>query len=167
MRQQTNREIKGIFVAVCVLFAAFLLIPMIFITGKSFIGNGGWTFEYYRSVFGGREFAEIFVRSVGIAMVSALVTTILAFILAYSIHFTNIHPILKKGIYGLAVMPMLLPTITYGFAIIYSWKTGTYHKTSWKTVVRYIWHDRTHDRVCFVHAADLVLAHQQHNGIYR
>lgn len=97
MRQQTNREIKGIFVAVCVLFAAFLLIPMIFITGKSFIGNGGWTFEYYRSVFGGREFAEIFVRSVGIAMVSALVTTILAFILAYSIHFTNIHPILKKG----------------------------------------------------------------------
>lgn len=120
MRQQTNREIKGIFVAVCVLFAAFLLIPMIFITGKSFIGNGGWTFEYYRSVFGGREFAEIFVRSVGIAMVSALVTTILAFILAYSIHFTNIHPILKKGIYGLAVMPMLLPTITYGFAIIYS-----------------------------------------------
>ena len=83
MRQQTNREIKGIFVAVCVLFAAFLLIPMIFITGKSFIGNGGWTFEYYRSVFGGREFAEIFVRSVGIAMVSALVTTILAFILAH------------------------------------------------------------------------------------
>lgn len=28
MRQQTNREIKGIFVAVCVLFAAFLLIPI-------------------------------------------------------------------------------------------------------------------------------------------
>lgn len=120
MRQQTNREIKGIFVAVCVLFAAFLLIPMIFITGKSFIGNSGLTFEYYRSVFGGREFAEIFVRSVGIAMVSALVTTMLAFILAYSIHFTNIHPFLKKGIYRLAVMPMLLPTITYGFAIIYS-----------------------------------------------
>lgn len=120
MRQQTNREIKGIFVAVCVLFAAFLLIPMIFIIGKSFIGKSGLSLEYYRSVFGGREFAEIFGRSVGIAMASALATTILAFILAYSIHFTTIHPFLKKGIYRLAVMPMLLPTITYGFAIIYS-----------------------------------------------
>ena len=120
MRQQANKEIKGIFAIICILFAAFLLIPMIFIIGKSVVGNEGFTLEFYKSVFGGREFAGIFGRSVGIAMASAVVTTVLAFILAYSIHFTNIHPFAKKGIYKLAVMPMLLPTITYGFAIIYS-----------------------------------------------
>lgn len=120
MRQQANKEIKGIFAIICILFAAFLLIPMIFIVGKSVVGNEGFTLEFYKAVFGGREFAGIFGRSVGIAMASAVITTVLAFILAYSIHFTNIHPFAKKGIYKLAVMPMLLPTITYGFAIIYS-----------------------------------------------
>lgn len=120
MKQQTAKEIKGIFAIVCVLFAAFLLVPMIFIIAKSFHSGDGFTLEYYRAVFGGREFAGIFGRSVGIAMASAVVTTVLAFVLAYSIHFTNIHPFAKKGIYRLAVMPMLLPTITYGFAIIYS-----------------------------------------------
>ena len=120
MKQQTAKEIKGIFAIVCVLFAAFLLVPMIFIIAKSIYGGEGFTLEYYKAVFGGREFAGIFGRSVGIAMASAVVTTVLAFVLAYSIHFTNIHPFAKKGIYRLAVMPMLLPTITYGFAIIYS-----------------------------------------------
>ncbi len=120
MKQQTAKEIKGIFAIVCVLFAAFLLVPMIFIIAKSIYGGEGFTLEYYKAVFGGREFAGIFGRSVGIAMASAVATTVLAFVLAYSIHFTNIHPFAKKGIYRLAVMPMLLPTITYGFAIIYS-----------------------------------------------
>lgn len=120
MSQQKNREIKVIYGVICILFTAFLLIPMIFIICKSLSDGNGFTLEFYKSVFGGREFARIFGRSVGIAMVSAVVTTMLAFALAYSIHFTNIHPFLKKGIYRLAVMPMLLPTITYGFAIIYS-----------------------------------------------
>lgn len=120
MSQQKNREIKVIFGVICILFTVFLLIPMIFIICKSLSDGNGFTLEFYKSVFGGREFARIFGRSVGIAMTSAVVTTVLAFVLAYSIHFTNIHPFLKKGIYRLAVMPMLLPTITYGFAIIYS-----------------------------------------------
>ena len=48
------------------------------------------------------------------------VTTILAFFLAYTIHYTNLPGIWKKVIRLAAVAPMLLPTITYGFAIIYS-----------------------------------------------
>ena len=83
------------------------------------MGNEGFTLEFYKNILGG-EFLKIFINSVGIAMASAVITTILAFILAYSIHFTNIPAPAKKGIHLLAVMPMLLPTITYGFAIIYS-----------------------------------------------
>ena len=120
MKKQKNVEIKVIFIAVCLLFASFLLIPMIMILGKAFLGKTGFTFSYFVDVFQSRDFGKIFIQSVGIAILSAVITTILAFILAYSIHFTNINPRAKKIIRALAVMPMLLPTITYGFAIIYS-----------------------------------------------
>lgn len=120
MNRQKNVEIKGIFLLVCVLFGAFLLIPMFMILQKSLIGNEGFTLEFYKNILAGKAFLKIFANSVGIAMASAIVTTILAFILAYSIHFTNLPSVAKKGIHLLAVMPMLLPTITYGFAIIYS-----------------------------------------------
>lgn len=120
MKKQKNIEIKVIFIAVCLLFAVFLLVPMLMILGKSFLGKSGVTLEFYINMFQGKNFGTIFLNSVGIAMLSAVITTILAFILAYSIHFTNIPKVIKKIIKGMAVMPMLLPTITYGFAIIYS-----------------------------------------------
>lgn len=120
MVKQKKVEIKVIFVAECLLFAVFMLVPMVMILGKSFIGKSGFTLEFYRNVIRGKNFGTIFLTSVGIAILSAVITTILAFILAYSIHFTNIHKGIKKIIKTLAVMPMLLPTITYGFAIIYT-----------------------------------------------
>lgn len=49
-----------------------------------------------------------------------MLTTLLAFLLAYTIHYTNIPKGYKGLICKAAVVPMLLPTITYGFAIIYS-----------------------------------------------
>ena len=39
---------------------------------------------------------------------------------AYTIHYTNVGNRYKSFLRGAAVLPMLLPTITYGFAIIYS-----------------------------------------------
>ena len=106
MNRQKNVEIRGIFLIVCILFGAFLLIPMLMILQKSFVGNEGFTLEFYKNILGG-EFLKIFINSVGIAMASAVITTVLAFILAYSIHFTNIPAPAKKGIHLLAVMPML------------------------------------------------------------
>ena len=102
MKKQNNIEIKTIFIMVCLLFLLFLVVPMVMILGKSFIGKSGITLEFYQNIFLERDFGLIFLRSVGVAM------------------FTNIPMILKKGIHALAVLPMLLPTITYGFAIIYS-----------------------------------------------
>ena len=55
-----------------------------------------------------------------ISVCSALITTVLAFILAYAIHYTNLGKRYKWLISKAAILPMLLPTITYGFAIIYS-----------------------------------------------
>ncbi len=120
MNKQKNIEIKTIFTVVCVLFAAFLLLPMIMILAKSFVGKEGATLEFYKNIFVERDFGSIMLNSVGISMLSAVITTSLAFVLAYAIHFTNINKHVKKLIRILAVFPMFLPTITYGFAIIYS-----------------------------------------------
>lgn len=47
--------------------------------------------------------------------------------MAYTVNYTNLKPVFKKFIKIFAVLPMLLPTITYGFAIIYSFgKQGLY-----------------------------------------
>ena len=49
--------------------------------------------------------------------------------MAYAIHYTNIPLLLKKFMKNMTMLPMLLPTITYGFAIIYSFgKQGLWTK---------------------------------------
>lgn len=118
--KKKNVETKAIFIMVCILFAFFLLVPMWMILQKSFIGKEGFTLEFYRNILLRDDFLDILKNSFGISLLSACVTTLLAFILAYSVHFTNIPKWIKGGISRLAVLPMLLPTITYGFAIIYS-----------------------------------------------
>lgn len=120
MKERKNIEIKVIFTGVLILFACFLLVPMITILAKSFFGQSGFTLEYYKNIFQKQQFGATFLRSIGIAMVSAVITTVLAFLLAYTVWFTNVWKGVKKSIRILAVAPMLLPTITYGFAIIYS-----------------------------------------------
>lgn len=120
MRKQKNIEIKVIFAAVSLLFFLFLIMPMLKILAESCTGKSGLTLQYYRDIFARRDFLGIFLRSIGIAMASAILTTFFAFLLAYSIHFTNLSGSYKRIIRKLAVLPMLLPTITYGFAIIYS-----------------------------------------------
>ncbi len=40
--------------------------------------------------------------------------------MAYTINYTNANKYVKKIIGAVAILPMFLPTITYGFAIIYS-----------------------------------------------
>lgn len=121
MNQRKNPwELKAIFASVCLIFLVFLGVPMCMILFQSLVGKEGITLEFYHNILSGRNIGIVFAQSVGIAMLAAVITTLLAFTLAYSIHFTNIPSWSKKLIKGAAVLPMLLPTITYGFAIIYS-----------------------------------------------
>ena len=61
-----------------------------------------------------------FGNSIKISSLTAVITTVLTFALAYAINCTNIYKPLKTAIKAGILIPMLLPTITYGFAIIYS-----------------------------------------------
>ena len=115
-----EREIKTIYAFVLAVFAVFLAVPIVRLLMESFVGEAGAGISNYVEVLTGRGFLRALGNSVIVSVCSALTATVLAFFLAYSIQYTNLSRRFKSVIRTLAVLPMLLPTITYGFAIIYS-----------------------------------------------
>lgn len=119
-QRQGALELKFIFLLLAVIFGIFLLFPMVMIAIQSLAGGQGPTVGFYGEIFAKPAFANALKNSIVVSSLSGVFTTILAFILAYAVNYTNIHKRIKKTITALAVLPMFLPTITYGFAIIYS-----------------------------------------------
>ncbi len=110
-----------IFGIITIFFAAFLAMPIIRLLLRSFMdGDGSYTLSVYQSVFQGRKFGQALANSFLIAALSAVVATVVAFILAYTCFYTNLSKKGKRLIRLAAMFPMFMPTITYGFAIIYS-----------------------------------------------
>ncbi len=103
-----------------VLFVLFLFLPMLMILIKSFSSDGSITLEHYIKLFKQDGILKSFGNSVLASSFSGIITTVLAFIPAYAINYTNIKKGFKRCIAALVMLPMLLPTVTYGFAIIYS-----------------------------------------------
>ena len=115
-----QKELQMIFIAVIIIFAGFLLLPFIEILYQSIAVGDGVGLKHFATMLDEDKFATAFGNSIAIASTSAILSTLLAFILAYTIHYTNINKTAKRLIQILAIAPMFLPTITYGFAIIYS-----------------------------------------------
>lgn len=115
-----NKEIKVIFIVIVLGFAAFLMWPVARLLLKSFVGDSGITLNFYKEVLTERGFMHALGNSFVVAGASAFLTTLIAFFLAYTIHYTNIPGWSRRLICGVAALPMLLPTLTYGFALIYS-----------------------------------------------
>ena len=115
-----EREINTIYAFVLAVFAVFLAVPIVRLLMESFVGEAGAGISNYVEVLTGRGFLRALGNSITVSVSSALTATVLAFFLAYSIQYTNLSRRFKSVIRTLAVLPMLLPTITYGFAIIYS-----------------------------------------------
>lgn len=124
-----NFEIKAIYWFVIVLFACFLVLPLGSLLIQSIQSQGNFSFANYIQVIGEKGFLTALQNSFLVSGLSALITTFLAFMMAYAIHYTNIPLLLKKFMKNMTMLPMLLPTITYGFAIIYSFgKQGLWTK---------------------------------------
>ncbi|MCH1982808.1 extracellular solute-binding protein [Ruminococcus sp. OA3] len=120
MQKTKRRELKIIFTVLTVIFLVFLAVPIARLLLKSFLADSGVGVSNYQSVLMKKGFLTALGNSFLVSSVSAVLTTGLAFILAYTVHYTNLGRRYKKLIERVAVLPMLLPTITYGFAIIYS-----------------------------------------------
>lgn len=119
-RKETSMELHLIFGIAALCFALFLAVPILVLLGKSVSTGQGIGFENYISIFTDKGIRGALFNSFRVSALSGLITTLLAFILSYSIHFTELPDWSKKGISAAARLPMFLPTITYGFAIIYS-----------------------------------------------
>ncbi|PIC85566.1 iron ABC transporter permease [Sporosarcina sp. P20a] len=117
-----NRKpaIRVIFIAISLFFIAFLVAPLGILFFRSFETAEGFKLTNYLSVLSNKELMESFGNSIKISSLTAVITTVLAFTLAYAINCTRIYKPLKVAIKVGILLPMLLPTITYGFAIIYS-----------------------------------------------
>lgn len=120
MTGRKEYEIKGIYAAVVAIFAVFLAVPVIRLLMESFMAEAGVSVRNYAQVLTERGFAAALANSVKVSVSSALIATALAFFLAYTIQYTRVPGKFKSLIRLAAVLPMLLPTLTYGFAIIYS-----------------------------------------------
>ena len=118
--QRKHWELKLIFLILAVVFLAFLAVPAVGLLVKSFLGEGGLTGSYYLDVFTGKGFLEALGNSFTVAAVAALSAVGIAFVMAYILHYTRLPRGFKRLIQAVATLPMFLPTITYGFAIIYS-----------------------------------------------
>lgn len=115
-----NLEAKGILTICLIVFAFFLIIPMVAIFLNAFSGGQGATLDYFHNVFSEVKLGSILWRSILISLGSGLITTAMAFAVAYTVNYTSIPKGLGKVFHLAALLPMLLPTITYGFAIIYA-----------------------------------------------
>ncbi|WP_102273452.1 ABC transporter permease subunit [Cytobacillus massiliigabonensis] len=113
-------EMRVVYLLIALVFAVFLLLPLTALLIRSFETSSGLDLSNYLSVLSNKEMMESIGNSFKVSSATAVITTILAFIFAYSINCTRIYRPLKRVIGTVIILPMLLPTITYGFAIMYS-----------------------------------------------
>ncbi len=100
---RTNRELKLIFAVIVVLFAVFLAGPILILLGKS-LWDGGLTGEFYASVLSQKGFLPALGNSFAVAGASAAAATLLAFLLAYGVHYTGL-PKWEQAAYHLCGHP--------------------------------------------------------------
>lgn len=117
---RNNFELKFIFLLLGLLFGLFLILPVLIIVFQSLGGETGISGRFYSNIIGKANFISSLKNSLAVSAAAGVLTTLLAFVLAYTVNYTNLNRTVKKFVSMLSVLPMFLPTITYGFAIIYS-----------------------------------------------
>ena len=114
-------ELKIVFALVVATLAAVLLYPLACVLFQSMLdGDGNVTFTNYTSLLVEPRFWKALGNSFAVSGLSAAIAAVLAFGCAYGLHFTRIHPWAKKTFQIVVLLPLFLPSITYGFAVIYS-----------------------------------------------
>lgn len=132
-----RKEIRIIFITITVFFIIFLLAPLMMLLINSFKTGDGIGISNYVLVIHDSEILNSIGNSIKVSSITAIITTIIAFVLSCAVNCTNVFkPI--KGILKVGIsVPMLLPTITYGFAIIYSFgKQGLLTKLFGREIVQ-------------------------------
>ena len=116
-----RRELKIVFALVVLTLSAVLLYPLGCVLFQSILnGNGSLTLANYTSLLSEPRFWNALSNSFAVSGLSAAIAAVLAFGCAYGLHFTRLNPWAKKVFQIVILLPLFLPSITYGFAVIYS-----------------------------------------------
>jgi len=117
---KTNKMMKIIFLPILLFFLFFLIVPLLYMFWQSIKIGNIITIQNYLDALKNIEIRRSFFNSFKVSFAASVFTTILAFLLAYAVHFTTMHRHTKKLVHIGITLPMLLPTITYGFVLIYT-----------------------------------------------
>ena len=115
-----RRELRWSFIAIVVFLAIVLLYPLGCVLVQSFLHDGTVTLNNWVRTFTQPHFQEMLVNSFLVSGLAALGSALIAFFCAYGLYFTNISDRVKKFMQVVLLLPLFLPSITYGFAVIYS-----------------------------------------------
>lgn len=114
-------ELKIVFALVTLTLAAILIYPLACVLFESVKDDAGaWTLANYTAILSGGRFWRALANSFTVSGISAAIAAVLAFGCAYGLHFTRLSPWAKKCFQIVILLPLFLPSITYGFAVIYS-----------------------------------------------
>ena len=115
-------EVRVIYAALIFLFIAFLGLPLggLFFQALTDGSGGGFTLANFSQVFSHPDFLTSIGNSFKVSLLAGLITTVLAFALAYAVNMARLPKWLERSIPIVIAIPALFPTITYGFAIIYT-----------------------------------------------
>lgn len=115
---------KAISWLVLLFFFLFLAYPIIQIVLTAFSQTDGESLHIFT-----KEWGTSFTNSLNYSLAATSCSTILGFFLAYGNNFTRINRRFLKVNESILHFPMLLPTITYGFVLIYAFgKQGLWSK---------------------------------------
>lgn len=116
-----QKELKVLYILITLTLAAILLYPLVCVLFQSVLTKeGGIGLANYTSLLSQSSFWTALANSFTVSGISAAIATLMAFFCAYGLHFTRIRPGVKKVIQIIVLLPLFLPSITYGFAVIYS-----------------------------------------------
>lgn len=116
-----QKELKVLYILITLTLAAILLYPLGCVLFQSVLTKeGGIGLTNYTSLLSQSSFWTALANSFTVSGISAAIATLMAFFCAYGLHFTRIRPGVKKVIQVIVLLPLFLPSITYGFAVIYS-----------------------------------------------
>lgn len=101
-----------------VFFIFSILIPLVSLLKMGFI-DGGFTLDYLFETIKDPAFGNAIKASLFTSFVTAFLAVVLSIILVVFMKYTRVPKIIKKIVEFLILMPMLIPSISFGFALIY------------------------------------------------
>ncbi|MCL1949242.1 MAG: ABC transporter permease subunit [Turicibacter sp.] len=115
-----NKSAFAVYLIILAVFAIFLGFPVLRLFQQALTTDRGFDPSQFIEVMGSPQLRQAFMGSVAISLKTSILATALGFIIAYALNFTRLFKGYKRFVELVVTIPMLSPTIVYGFAMIYT-----------------------------------------------